>query len=50
LTGIRSVSFIIGDTGPGVLRIRRLALTAGHPQLGWPLHSAVERHSLPPLR
>jgi hypothetical protein len=50
LTGIRSVTFIIGDTGPGVLRIRRLALTAGHPQLGWPLHAATERRSLPPLQ
>jgi hypothetical protein len=50
LKGIRSVTFIIGDTGPGVLRIRRLALTPGHPQLGWPLHSAVERRSLPPLQ
>jgi hypothetical protein len=50
LTGIRSVTFIIGDTGPGTLRISRLALTPGHPQLGWPLHSAAERRSLPPFR
>ena len=48
LTGVRSVTFIIGDTGPGVLRLKRLALTPGHPQLGWPLHSAAERPSLPP--
>ena len=50
LTGIRSVTFIIGDPGPGVLRIGRLALTPGHPQLGWPLHSAAQRRSLPPFR
>jgi len=50
LTGIRSVTFIIGDRGPGVLRIKRLALTPGHAQLGWPLHSAVQRSSLPPLQ
>ena len=50
LTGIRSVTFIIGATGPGVLRIRRLALVPGHPQLGWPLHAATERRSLPPLQ
>jgi len=50
LTGIRSVSFLIGDRGPGVLRIKRLALTPGHPQLGWPLHAATQRRSLPPLQ
>jgi len=50
LTGIRSVTFIIGDTGSGVLRIKRLALVPGHPQLGWPLHAATERRSLPPLQ
>lgn len=50
LTGIRSVTFIIGDTGAGVLRIKRLALTPGHPQLGWPLHAATGRRSLPPLQ
>ena len=50
LTGVRSVTFITGDTGPGVLRIQRLALTPGHAQLGWPLHSAVKRSSLPPLQ
>jgi len=50
LTGIRSVTFIIGDPGPGVLPIKRLVLTPGHPQLGWPLHAATDRRSLPPLQ
>ncbi len=50
LTGIRSVSFIVSDPGPGHLTIKRVALTPGHPQLGWPLHPAVDRRSLPPWR
>jgi hypothetical protein len=50
LTGIRSVTFIVGDTGPGVMHIKRVALTRGHPQLGWPLHAATQRRSLPPLQ
>ena len=50
LTNIRSFSFIIGDKGPGYLTIKRVALTPGHPQIGWQLHSAAQRRSLPPWR
>jgi hypothetical protein len=47
-TDIRSLTFIITDPGPGRLLIKQVALTPGHAEIGWPLHPAVERHSLPP--
>jgi len=47
-TGIRSITLIITGPGPGHLLIKEVGLTPGHPQLGWPLHPAAERRSLPP--